>query len=232
MNAGSLHRRLGLLTEVAPDAADGARKRRRPDMERVRSRAAVPSGGGTALTAAQRELFHALYRDHFDFVFRNLRRLGVPASSIDDALQEVYLVVLRRLDEYREGSQPKAWLFAIALRVAGNQRRAQRRRGEVVPLFEANAPSKSPSPFECAARAEAGRVLHDFLAELDEPKRAVFVMAELEQMSAPEIASALSMNLNTVYSRLQAARAEFARTASRHARRFQGTYGQRGGRDG
>jgi hypothetical protein len=75
---------------------------------------------------ARAERFHALYREHFDFVFRNLRRLGVPAASVDDALQDVFVVVLRRLDGFREGTHPKAWLFAIALRVAGNYRRARR----------------------------------------------------------------------------------------------------------
>jgi RNA polymerase sigma-70 factor (ECF subfamily) len=162
-------------------------------------------------TPAQRERFHALYREHFDFVFRNLRRLGVPAAAIDDALQDVYLVALRRIADFRDGSHGRAWLFAIALRVAGNHRRSQRRRGEPVPLDASPLPASDPGPFEIAAQAQARRILHQFLAGLDDNRRAVFIMTELEQMTAPEIARALSSNLNTVYSWLRTARIEFTR---------------------
>lgn len=232
MNARSIHRGRGQAAQLDAGAANRTRNDPHPDMGPMRGHAAVSSGGRIALSPMQRERFHALYREYFDFVFRNLRRLGVPAHSIDDALQEVYLVVLRRIGEYREGSQPKAWLFAIVLRVAGNYRRAQRRRGDVVPLLESAERSAAPNPFELAARAEARRVLRDFLDTLSEAKRAVFVMAELEQMTAPEIASALSMNLNTVYSRLQATRSDFARLVSARARRSGGVRGSTDGTDG
>ena len=219
MSAESIYRKLGRGADLGADADNRARNQPRADMGPVGSSAAPPIGERVALSPMQHERFHALYREHFDFVFRNLRRLGVPAASIDDALQEVYLVVLRRIDDYREGSQARAWLFAIAVRVAGNYRRTQRRRGDVVPFVETAARSTAPGPFELTARVQASRVLHDFLGTLDDAKRAIFVMAELEQMTAPEIARALSMNLNTVYSRLQAARAEFARMVSALARK-------------
>jgi RNA polymerase sigma-70 factor (ECF subfamily) len=166
------------------------------------------------LTPRQRESFDALYRDHFDFVFRNLRRLGVAESAIDDGLQDVYLVALRRIGEFREGTYAKAWLFAIVARVAGNHRRSQRRRGNReagVPLTEENVEGSSLGPFEQTAQRQARRILHAFLEQLDENRRAVFVLAELEQMTAPEIAQALSANVNTVYSWLRAARSEFVR---------------------
>jgi RNA polymerase sigma-70 factor, ECF subfamily len=163
------------------------------------------------LTAEQRARFEALYREHFDFVFRNLRRLGVGEAAIDDALQDVYLVALRRIDDYRAGTHAKAWLFAIALRIASNHRRGRRRQGDPQALDADQIGSAQPGPFELTARTEARRVLHDFLQQLDEPRRAVFVMAELEQMTAPEIAQALSANLNTVYSWLRNARLEFVR---------------------
>lgn len=166
------------------------------------------------LTPKQRELFNALYREHFDFVFRNLRRLGVAEAAIDDALQDVYLVALRRIAEFREGTHAKAWLFAIVLRVAGNWRRSQRRRGDRegrVPLTEEDVEVSSLGPFEQTAQQEARRILHAFLERLDGNRRAAFVMSELEQMTAPEIAEALSANLNTVYSWVRAARGEFVR---------------------
>lgn len=161
-----------------------------------------------ALTPVQRERFHALYREHFDFVFRNLRRLGVADASVEDALQDVYLVVLRRMEGF-SGTHVKAWLFAILLRVAGNYRRSSRRRGPLEPLHEEDLQASQPGPFEQLAREEARRVLHAFLDSLDDNRRAVFVMAELEQLTAPEIARAMSANVNTVYSWLRAARGEF-----------------------
>jgi RNA polymerase sigma-70 factor (ECF subfamily) len=161
------------------------------------------------LTPPQRELFDALYRELFDFVFRNLRRLGVVESGIDDALQDVYLVALRRIAEFREGTHAKAWLFAILSRVSGNYRRSQRRRGSPIELAEERIEAPMIGPFDQAAQQQARRILHAFLERLDDNRRAVFVMAELEQMTAPEIGKALSANINTVYSWLRAARAEF-----------------------
>jgi RNA polymerase sigma-70 factor (ECF subfamily) len=155
-----------------------------------------------------------LYREHFDFVFRNLRRLGVAEASVDDALQDVFLVVLRRIDGFEAGTHAKAWLFAIAMRVAGNYRRALGRRGIPVALAPDTVASAQLGPFDRLSRSEAARVLHTFLESLDADKRAVFVMAELEQMTAPEIALATSANANTVYSRLRAARIAFERVLS------------------
>lgn len=171
-------------------------------------------GAPVELTPTQRELFDALYREHFDFVFRNLRRLGVAEAAIDDGLQDVYLVALRRIGEFREGTHAKAWLFAIVLRVAGNLRRSQRRRGNregLLPLTEERVEAPALGPFDQTARQQARQILHAFLAQLDDHRRAAFVMAELEQMTAPEIAEALAANVNTVYSWVRAARGEFVR---------------------
>jgi len=173
-------------------------------------------GVGTIdLTPSQRERFDALYREHFDFVFRNLRRMGVPAASVDDALQDVYLAAFRRIADYREGTHEKAWLFAIAMHVARNHRRAERRRGVPVMLAEERLEASEPGPFDLTAREEARRVLHEFLESVEDNRRAVFVLSELEQLSAPEIAQALRANLNTVYSWQRLARAEFVRFLAR-----------------
>jgi RNA polymerase sigma-70 factor (ECF subfamily) len=176
------------------------------DMGKVRA-----ARGGGALSDAQAARFDALYRDHFDFVYRNLRRLGVAEGQVDDALQEVYLVVLRRIAVYEEGTQARAWLYAIAARVASNHRRGERRRGTPDSLSPEALPHAGKGPFERVARHEAREVLHAFLDGLDEAKRHVFVMAELEQMTAPEISETLGVNVNTVYARLRAARRELAR---------------------
>lgn len=164
-----------------------------------------------SLTPLDQARFHALYRQHFDFVFRNLRRLGVPAASLDDALQEVYLIALRRISDLQHDMHLKAWLFAIVMRVANNQRRSLRRRGSLEPLGELPLASPQPGPFDMTARAQAKDFLHGFLSSLDDNRRATFVLAELEQLTAPEIAHTLSANLNTVYSWLRTARIAFSR---------------------
>lgn len=154
--------------------------------------------------------FELVYNDYFDFVWRSLRRLGVPEASADDALQDVFVVVHRRLGEFGGRSSLKTWLFGIAMRVTSDHRRRVRRKGGHEPLDEAVA-DPAPSPQEKAANAEMLSLLDRALDALDDDRRAIFVLAELEQMSAPEIAEALGVKLNTVYSRLRLARQDFER---------------------
>ncbi|APR82270.1 RNA polymerase sigma factor RpoE [Minicystis rosea] len=159
--------------------------------------------------------FEALYDEHFDFVWRNMGRLGVEPAVLEDAAQDVFIVALRRLSDFEGRSSIRTWLFGIALRVAHDYRRAARRRrnhgivGEDEGDTAGVADAESPSPLDAATRTEAVERLHAILAELDDDRRAVFILAELEQMSAPEIAEAVGANLNTVYTRLRAARREF-----------------------
>jgi RNA polymerase sigma-70 factor, ECF subfamily len=168
--------------------------------------------------------FEAVYDDQFDFVYRNVRRLGVPAAHVDDAVQEVFLVVHRRLGEFEGRSSVKTWIFGILARVAADHRRSLRRKsphlrspgGVVEPDTIVD---ERDGPHEAIARAEGVRLLHALLDELDDDKRVVLVLAELEQMSAPEIAESLGCNLNTVYARLRAARREFEQAAQRERAR-------------
>lgn len=162
--------------------------------------------------------FDAVYEAWFPFVWRSLRRLGVAPSNVDDATQDVFLVAHRRLGDFEGRSSIKTWLFGIALRVARDHRRLVRRKGghEALPDTVRDA---GPSPHDAMERAEAARLLESLLDALDEDRRAVFVLAELEQMSAPEMSEALGVPLNTVYSRLRAARADFEKALARHQRR-------------
>ena len=164
--------------------------------------------------------FEEVYERHFDFVWRNVRRLGVPAPDVDDAAQEVFLVVHRRLPDFEPRGSLKAWLFGIVARVASAHRRRLRRAaptsaGRDEPVDPDRTPSLAPSCDEAMAETEAVAVLHALLDGLDDDKRAVFVLAELEQMTAPEIAEALGVKLNTVYGRLRQARREFDEGAAR-----------------
>lgn len=161
--------------------------------------------------------FDALYDQHFDFVWRSLRRMGVPESHVDDAAQEVFLVVHRRLRDFEGRSSARTWLFGIALRVASDFRRWNRRKNQHDPLPEVVADGGA-DPQATAERREAARAIERCLEALPEERRAVFVLMELEEMTAPEVSEALSVPLNTVYSRLRIARAEFERAAAEHRR--------------
>jgi RNA polymerase sigma-70 factor (ECF subfamily) len=149
----------------------------------------------------------SVYRQHFKSVWRLLRRLGVPPAQLDDAAQDVFLVVQKKLDNLDPDAALQSWVFAIAVRVASEyRRRAARGQAQV---FDDTIAGLGPSPARCSEVQESVRLLHAILAELDAKKRAVFVLAELEELSAPEIARVLGTNLNTVYSRLRAAKEQF-----------------------
>lgn len=152
--------------------------------------------------------FDELYRRYFDFAWRSLRRLGVHPSSLEDAAQDTFIVLHRKLDALRPDASPKAFVFAIALRVANDYRRTARRK-PVSSLDDATFASARATPFEDTAKAQAARLLECFLDSLDEQRRAVFVLVELEGMTAPEVSEALRVNLNTVYTRLRSARQRF-----------------------
>lgn len=166
-----------------------------------------------------RPSFEEVYDEHFAFVWRSVRRLGVFEGAVDDVVQEIFLVVHRRLGEFEARASMRTWLFAIALRVVRDHRRSLSRKARHVATdaeIEAVAESGDKSPLERAAQAEAIKVLHELLDALDDEKREVFVLSELEQMPAPEIAEALGVNVNTVYSRLRAARHDFEEALARH----------------
>jgi RNA polymerase sigma-70 factor (ECF subfamily) len=169
--------------------------------------------------------FEAIYEEHFDLVWRNIRRLGVPEAGVDDAVQEVFLVVHRRLGAFEGRSALKTWIFAIVARVASDHRRALRRKSPHTRSADAAvdadtvADEHALDPHERAARLEGVRLLHRMLDELDDEKRTVLVLAELEGMSAPEIAEALGENVNTIYARLRAARREFEVAVARERAR-------------
>jgi RNA polymerase sigma-70 factor (ECF subfamily) len=190
-----------------------------PSRDPERDGRGVSAGGGAAPD------FEAVYDENFDFVWRNMGRLGVPPAAVEDAAQDVFVIALRRLGDFEGRSSVKTWLFGIALRVAKDHRRAARRKRSHGLVAEdegdtaAVADVSAESPLESAERTEAMARFYEILAELDEERRAVFILAELEQMSAPEIAEAVGLNVNTVYTRLRAARREFNEAVARHQAR-------------
>lgn len=157
-----------------------------------------------------------LYREHHMHLWRALGRLGVEAAEVDDALQDVFLVAHRRLPDFEGRSTVPTWLFAIALRVARRYRERASRRARPE-LLEAMYHGDSPE--QAAAQSEALRLLDGLLGQLRPEQREVFVLAEVERMTAPEIAEVSGLKLNTVYSRLRLAREAFEKAWARQKAR-------------
>ena len=173
-----------------------------------------PRHAVAAAAAVDHTAFAALYDAHVGFVWRNLRRMGVPEANLDDATQDVFLVLHRRLaDLPADGA--RGWIFGIARRVAADHRRLGKRRGTV-----ALDPAREPTHVGSTdiERSEAARLVHAALAELSAEQREVLVLIDLEQLPAPEASAALGVGLNTVYSRLRLARAAFERHVMRLSR--------------
>jgi RNA polymerase sigma-70 factor (ECF subfamily) len=168
-----------------------------------------------------------LYDRHADYIYHSLRRLGVPPAGLPDALQDVFVVAHRRLPELDAQGQVKSWLFVVAMGVARNHRRTLRRKAPErdphgTPIDPDHLGGRSEEPFDRVAHAERVTLYYELLDTLDEDKRAVFVLAELEELSVPEIASTLGINLNTAYARLRAARQKFEQALARFRAREHG----------
>jgi RNA polymerase sigma-70 factor (ECF subfamily) len=160
--------------------------------------------------------FEQIYEQYVNFVWASLQGLGVPAAVLDDAVQEVFVVLHRRLPDFEGRSTLKTFLFGIAVGVGRNQRRAAARTNRLDTLEEAEQiPDTRPSPLEQTTTTQALGRLSRILDQLDDAKREVLILVEWEQMTAPEIAEVLCIPLNTVYSRLRLARAEFERLLQR-----------------
>ncbi len=164
--------------------------------------------------------FARIYRAHHDRVWRCLAALGVPEHALDDATQDVFLIAFRRIERYDGRAPVRSWLYGIARNIALKRRDRARKRARdrlhLVSAARVESEPPLPSPDEHVARAQAVALVETCLERLDEDKRAVFVLAEIEGLRAPEIAEALGLKLNTVYSRLRAARALFNRALARH----------------
>ena len=150
--------------------------------------------------------FDAIFRSEVRYVGRTLRYLGVREGQLEDACQEVFIIVHRKLDDLKEHSSLRTWVRRICVFVAANQRRTHRRRREEMPSEppEGVAPPNQPGDLE-AQRMRS--LLLDVLDELPREQREVFVLYEVEELTMREVAEALSCPLQTAYSRLHAARA-------------------------
>lgn len=163
----------------------------------------MPALAQTAPPSGAHQRFAAIYREHLPFVWRSLRRMGTPDSMLEDATQDVFVVAARRLDEFEGRSSIKTWLFGIAMRVVKTHRRSlwrHERKLEALSLVS-EEPGRDP-----LAQRDAQRTLLRLLDQLDDDRKAVYVLAELEGLTAVEIGEGLGLNVNTVYTRLRSAR--------------------------
>lgn len=190
-------------------------------MPSSRERAADPLLPGDGDARAQ---IAAHYEAHADFVVRVARQLGAPSAELEDVVHDVFLVLYRRLDEYRpDRGSMRGWLYGICRNVVYHHLRARTRAEQR--LRRIPEPEPRPAPDDELARTHALAVVQGFLDRLGEDRRMVFALIDIEGMPAPEVAQALGVNLNTVYSRLRLARQQFETYLRRLPRGIGATHG-------
>jgi len=183
---------------------------------------AVPPAKVTAGGEAQRD-FRALYDAWFDDVSRWIVALGGVDADRDDIVQEVFMVVRRRLSSF-DGTNPAGWLYRITRR----QVRDFRRRSWVRHIFTKrrleepdDLPHAGGTPAAALERKEDRRILHAMLSKMREERRSAFVLFEIEGLSGEEIARIQSVPINTVWTRLYHARREFFALAAKYQKRLE-----------
>jgi RNA polymerase sigma-70 factor (ECF subfamily) len=164
---------------------------------------------------AERADFHVLFRAHFRFVCVNLRRLGVRDGDVEDVAQEIFLLVHEKLDTYDVTRPIQLWLFAFCLRAASDYRRLARHHRLVHQDSDITVAHGDPLPDDQLVAEENRRLVLTALDDIGADRRDVFVMHDLNDVTASNIAEMLSMPVNTVYSRLRLAREDFRKAVHR-----------------
>jgi RNA polymerase sigma-70 factor (ECF subfamily) len=164
--------------------------------------------------------FESIYRQYFDFVWSSVRRLGVSSAATDDVVQAVFIVIHSRLHTLEQPQALRSWVYGVVRRTVSGHHRSRRVREASGAALAAEPDAQPlPTPFDLVEQDDEVKLLFILLEELDEPKREVFMMAELADLTVPEIAEILEIPLNTVYSRLRAARRAFETAVLRHSAR-------------
>jgi RNA polymerase sigma-70 factor (ECF subfamily) len=169
---------------------------------------------GAALLPAENRRFRQIVEQNLDFIWRCLRRMGIPAGDVDDAAQQVFLVAASKLSIITPGSE-RAFLFSTASRVAANARRSVHRRDEAHQHLLQRGQEDSPSQEELSDQLRARALMDTVLSEMPSELREVFVLFELEELPVADVAELLSIPLGTVGSRLRRAREDFHERARR-----------------
>jgi RNA polymerase sigma-70 factor (ECF subfamily) len=163
--------------------------------------------------------FAELYATYFSFIWSVTRYLGVARAEVDDVVQEIFVIIHKRMHTIEKPESLRSWIYSIVRRTVSRYHRTKR-----TTLINTDAECGEPetlqldwcTPHSLAEQSEQVALLQTLLNKLDAPKREVFLLVELEGMTAPEIAAAIEVPLNTVYSRLRAARQELDEALQRH----------------
>jgi RNA polymerase sigma-70 factor (ECF subfamily) len=176
----------------------------------------------TGVSGAEAE-FRGIFEREVSYVLNTLRRLGVREADLPDQTQEVFVVVHALMDDFDPARPLRPWLFGIAYRTASRYRRLARNARELpTDLADRALADEAPLADEQLARARAMDLAIRALDAIDLPRRSVFIMSELDGVAMPEIARVLEIPVNTAYSRLRLARAEFSAAAQRIRARDRG----------
>jgi RNA polymerase sigma-70 factor (ECF subfamily) len=164
-------------------------------------------------------VFSAVYRDYFEFVWSCTRRLGVGGEAIDDVVQEILIVIHARLHTLERTESLRSWIYGIVRRTVSTYHRSRRTKEASMGRTIDDSgfrQSCTPTPLDIVEQSDQMALLWELLNEVGDAKREVFILAELEEMTVPEIAEALEIPVPTAYSRLRAARIAFEEAFARH----------------
>ncbi len=156
-----------------------------------------------------------VFEQHFSFVWRCLRGLGVPTADLDDVTQEVFVILHRRFTELDQEVGVRPWLYGILRHVAQNHRRVRQRALKRRGVSDEEPVAPGLDPEQSLAARQAAALVESILAQLEGNRREVFWLVELEGLTVPEVSAALQIPLNTAYSRLRLARSDFRAAAAR-----------------
>lgn len=170
----------------------------------------------TPVQSVRDDRLRKMVEAHLDRVWRMLRRLGTPEANVDDATQKVFMVAFRRIDEIDPARQDR-YLIGIAMRVASDERRAEARRREI-PITEVELTARERPADEMVDERRKRASLDAVMEAMPPDLREAFVLFELEEMSAPEVAELLDVPVGTVASRVRRAR-EFVRESLKRGKK-------------
>jgi RNA polymerase sigma-70 factor, ECF subfamily len=189
----------------------GSRPPPKPPLRAVPDPTSIPPAGSGELRLRE------MVENHFDFVWRNLRRVGVAPADADEFTQEAFLVASRRLSDILPECE-RAFLLNTALRIASTHRRSANREQVRMEMVSRIIPEDEPNPEQALDQRQARAELDRVLGEMELDLRTVFVLYELEELTVPQISELLSVKPGTVASRLRRAREEFCTLAGKRQR--------------
>jgi RNA polymerase sigma-70 factor, ECF subfamily len=165
-------------------------------------------------TPEEEARLRSLVLSNHPFIWRVVRRLGIPEADADDVTQEVFLVAAHRLSDIEDGKE-RSFLYSVAVRVAANARRAGRRRQSAYDRFEIAPREPVPLPDHLSDQRNAREMLDELLESLPDDLREVLVLHEIEEIGVAEAAQILNIPVGTVGSRLRRGREKFHAAVAR-----------------